>query len=147
VLPAFPLLLVERGRRGVIAPTKNHMKSKYHKLTEDVFNPLRDKRCRYGIKSIPLFKAGDIVTERIEETEIAGIIVPVSHYSVNRGGKKYWDLPRNVFQAMETIPHELNPVEEYDANFAGYRQDNMLRDFLKRGVLKIEDIREYFSRD
>lgn len=123
------------------------MKSKYHKLTEDVFNPLRDKRCRYGIKSITLFKAGDIVTERIEEMEIAGIIVPVSHYSITIDGKKFWDLPREVFQAMETIPHELDPVEEYDANFAGYRQDNMLRDFLKRGVLKIEDVREYFSRD
>jgi hypothetical protein len=123
------------------------MKNKYHKLTEDVFNPLRDKRCRYGIKSISVFKAGDIITERIEEMDISGAIVPVSYYSMTSGGKKYWDLPRNVFQALETIPHELDPVEEYDANFAGYRQDNMLRDFLSRGILKIEDVREYFARD
>jgi hypothetical protein len=123
------------------------MNKKYHKITEDVFNPLRDKRCRYGIKSIPVFHAGDIVTERIEEMEIAGVIIPVSHYSITIEGKVYWDLPRNVFQALETVPHELDPVEEYDANFSGYRQDAMLRDFLKRGILKIEDIRDYFNRD
>jgi hypothetical protein len=123
------------------------MNKKYHKITEDVFNPLRDKRCRYGIKSIPVFHAGDIVTERIEEIIIAEKPHPVSHYSITINGKHYWDLPRNVFQALETIPHELDPVEEYDSNFAGYRQDNMLRDFLKRGILKIEDVREYFARD
>jgi hypothetical protein len=134
---------------GTARGAKPHhtMKNKYHKLTGDAVNPLHDKRCRYGIKAIPVFKAGDIVTERIEEMEIAGVIVPVSHYSITINGKHYWDLPRNVFQALEAVPHELDPVEEYDSLFAGYRQDNMLRDFLARGVLKIEDVREYFARD
>jgi hypothetical protein len=121
--------------------------TKYHKLTDDAVNPLRDKRCRYGIKSIPVFRAGDIIKERIDEMEISGILVPVSYYSITIEGKTYWDLPREVFRSLATIPYELNPVEEYDAKFAGYRQDNMLRDFLARGILKIEDVREYFDRD
>ena len=115
---------------------------KYHIVTATTPNPTHDKRCRYGVRSASEFTEGSIIQEHIEPVEVGGVVVPCSSYRVYRD-----DLPREIFKTLPTAPHELNPIEEFNQEFAGYRHDNMVRDFLSRGIITIENVRVYFNRD
>lgn len=94
------------------------------------------------MRSEPYFTGGTIIQEHIEPVEIGGVVVPCSSYRVYR-----YDLPREIFKTLPTAPHELNPIEEFNQEFAEYRHDNMVRNFLARGIITIENVREYFNRD
>lgn len=115
---------------------------KYHIVTNNTPNPLHDKRCKYGEKGIEVFKKGTIITEYVSSLNIAGIDVSISKYRIGNSG--YFE--KDVFKNIPTSEHELNPVEEFDTEYGNYRFENMVKEFISKGILKIEDIREYFNK-
>jgi hypothetical protein len=122
---------------------------RYHRVTVDTPNSTHDKRCRYGIRSVEVIPRNSIITEYIELASLDGKEVPLSSYIICipfGQGNKIDSLTREEFETLPTAPHQLSPLEEYNMEYSNLSKDAMIREFLARGLLKIETIREYYTR-
>lgn len=122
----------------------------YHIVLADTPNPNYDKRCRYDSQSIKTFPKGTIITEYVSEMSFGDIVVPTSEYKITiqttvHGAKNYY-IPRETFKVLPVTSHVLTPVEEFDTEYSDVYKTGMIREFITRGLLNIEDIREYYNR-
>ncbi len=132
---------------------------KYYKLTQDIKNPFRNKRCKYGVRGKEILLAGTIIEAFIYDDAITDFLkrhniepTPDVLAKLERDNASYYidtfsfrvddfnDLPT---QEVNT----LDAVDEFNTKYAMYHQDDMIREFLKKGIVKIEDIREYHERE
>jgi hypothetical protein len=121
----------------------------YYITTQEHSNPFYDKRCRYDFQSIEKIPANSPITEYVTELTIGGVTIPTYNYTINvtveRKNKSY-TLPRDVFKTLSVTPYTLTPVDEFNMKYAEYRNEEMIREFLTRGLINIEDIHEYYNR-
>ena len=150
------LSLACRGRAGGTIPHQEQMK-KHYKITKEIPNPFRDKRCQYGIRRKNVLKEGTIIETFIDEELVGKFIerngLPDSQTLREELGRKFashyigmFCFGVEAFDKLPTAPHELNPVEEFDTLYSDNRQSDMVREFLQKGILTIDQVREYFNR-
>ena len=120
------------------------MIKKYHRVTKDTPNPVYDRRRRYGIEAVDVFREGLIIRETERTETIGGHEIPVSHFCF--GGKHSIE-GKKLFDALPTEPTEPTPEEVYISNYRECASDTFVLAMLREGKLKIEDVEEYFNRD
>jgi hypothetical protein len=130
----------------------------YYKITKETPNPFRDKRCQYGIRRKNVLPEGTIIEAFIDEEVIEKFIerngLTDSQSLRDELGRKFasyyigmFSFGVEAFDKLPTAPHELDPVEEFDTLYSRNDQSDMVREFLQKGIVTIDQVREYFTRD
>jgi len=110
----------------------------YYRLTCDVENPLFDRRNAYGIKSVKVFKKGQIFEKILSDT-IAGIDIYHLRLRTKKLYETFWleEFSGNL-EASE--PTEL---ERYFAEFGGECTDYYLERAIKDGVVTNDQLLQW----
>lgn len=122
-------------------------------LTADVPNPHLDKRCRYGLKSAPVFKAGSkfTVTYYTADDDLAKrfpqLIGTPKHICLHdlRFGdllEEKWLRDALLPVAVEATeaPKNLNEIQKTYGDIA--RGEHIINQLLKAGVITVEQVVE-----
>ena len=130
---------------------------KHYKITKEIPNPFRDKRCQYGIRRKNVLPEGTIIEAFIDDGVIDGFIerngLTDSESLRDELSRRFatyyigmYGFGVDAFDKLPAAPHELNPVEEFDTLYSRNGQADMVREFLERGILTIEQVREWHNR-
>lgn len=130
---------------------------KHFRITQDTPNPFRDKRCQYGVRRKNVLPEGTIIEAFIDDGVINNFIerngLTDSESLRDELSRKFatyyigmYGFGGEAFDKLPTAPHELNPVEEFDTLYSRNGQADMVREFLERGILTIEQVREWHNR-
>lgn len=130
---------------------------KHYKITKEVPNPFRDKRCQYGIRRKNVLPEGTIIEAFIDDGVIDSFIerngLTDSESLRDELSRKFatyyigmYGFGVEAFDKLPAVPHELNPVEEFDTLYSRNGQADMVREFLERGILTIDQVREWHNR-
>jgi hypothetical protein len=116
--------------------------NKYYVITEEVKNPVHDKRCKYGYRAMPTFPVGTIIEAIIGEREIAGITIPVAHFHI-----KNEPMEKEIFLSLPTQERELTPKEYYLINYGSYNSKGLICKLLDSGKLSLDDVKAYYDSE
>lgn len=130
---------------------------KHFRITQDTPNPFRDKRCQYGVRRKNVLPEGTIIEAFIDDGVIDNFIerngLTDSESLRDELSRRFatyyigmYGFGVEAFDKLPTAPHELNPVEEFDTLYSRNGQADMVREFLERGILTIEQVREWHNR-
>lgn len=116
-----------------------------HRIVETINNPIRDNRCRYGVKGLEKIEAGWLVFEQMEEVPWQRGL-HFSHYQLTTGRRTY-SIDADLFKKLKTEIHEITPAEQFNREFEGVGMVGFVRDLIETGKISIDDVREFFNRD
>jgi hypothetical protein len=115
---------------------------KYYIVTEEVKNPVHDKRCKYGYRAMPTFPVGTIIEALMSEHEIAGITINRAYYHI-----KNEPLNCEVFSKLPVEERELTPKEYYLIHYGSYQSRGLICHLLDSGKLSINDVNAYYESE
>ena len=121
-------------------PTNMETPKTYYRLTCDVENPLFDRRNAYGIKSVKVFKKGQIFQKFLSDT-IGGIDV----YHLRLRTKKLSETFRFEEFSGNLEVSEPTELEKYFADFGGECSDYYLERAIKDGLITNDQLLKWRS--
>jgi hypothetical protein len=118
--------------------------TKYYRITKDTPNPLHDKRCKYGIESIPVFKQGEVIVAWSVSDTVCGVHIERHCYQI-RG--RYLDEAGKTFKAIPCELCEPSDEEIFMANYKNASGVEFVATMIREGKLKLADVEEYYNRE